>query len=469
MVGITSYGVYIPLWRMDRKLIRMRGEKAIAHFDEDSITMAVAAGMNCLNGSDRSSVDKAFFASTTFPYREKQGASLVAAACDLPHSIATADFANSLKGGTSALLSAVDAVKGKSASRVMVTAADTRLGAPMEDFERTSGDGAAAFVIGDKDVAVSIEASHSVSTEIMDVWRTQHDNFVRSWESRFVDFAGYQRMGAEAVGGLLQKCNMKPADFSKVVFYAPDPRSPMGLAKRLGFDPKTQLQDPLFDALGNTGTSFALILLAAALDESKPGDSILLLSYGDGADAILLRVTEKINDIKNRKGVKQYLDSKRMINDYPTYLLWRGLLHPDSEQVYYTKFQENTAVPAMWRERNQIFRLHGGKCRECDAIQFPPQRVCAKCHHMGEFDAVRLSDKKGTVFTFSMDYTSLVDFPTVIPIVDFDGGGRAEFYMTDRDADKVDVGMQVEMTFRKLFFDEGIYHYYWKVMPVRIQ
>jgi uncharacterized OB-fold protein len=68
-----------------------------------------------------------------------------------------------------------------------------------------------------------------------------------------------------------------------------------------------------------------------------------------------------------------------------------------------------------------------------------------------------------------MDYTSLVDFPTVIPIVDFDGGGRAEFYMTDRDPRNVDVGMQVEMTFRKLFFDEGIYHYYWKVMPVRIQ
>ncbi len=468
MVGITSYGVYIPLWRMDRKLIRARGEKAIAHFDEDSLTMAVAAGMNCLNSSDRASVDKAFFASTTFPYREKQGASLLAAACDLPHSIGTADFANSLKGGTSALLAAVDAVKGKSAKRVLVSAADTRVGVPMEEFERMSGDGAAAFIIGDTDVAVSIESSHSVSDEIMDLWRTQHDTFVRSWESRFSDFAGYQRIGAEAVSGLLKKCDMKPADISKVVFYAPDPRSPMALAKRLGFNPETQLQNPLSDVLGNTGTSFALILLAAALDEAKPDDAILLLSYGDGADALLLRVTEKINDIKGRKGVKAYLDSKRMINDYPTYLLWRGLLHPDSEQVYYTKFQENTAVPAMWRERNQIFRLHGVKCKACNAIQFPPQRVCAKCHGMGEFDEVRLSDKKGTVFTFSMDYTSLVDFPTVIPIVDFDGGGRAEFYMTDRDPHQVQVGMPVEMTFRKLFFDEGIYHYYWKVMPVRI-
>jgi hydroxymethylglutaryl-CoA synthase len=468
MVGITSYGVYIPLWRMDRKLIGGRGEKAIAHFDEDSITMAVAAGVNCLNGVERASVDKAFFASTTFPYREKQGASIVAAACDLPHSIGTSDFANSLKGGTSALLAAVDAVRGKSAKRVIVTAADTRIGAPMEEFERITGDGAAGLVIGDTDVAVSIEASYSVSDEIMDLWRTQHDTFVRSWESRFVDSVGYQRIGAEAIAGLLQSCHMKPADFSKLVFSAPDPRSSMSLAAKLGFNPNTQLQNPLLDVLGNTGTSFPLILLAAALDESKPGDSILLLGYGDGADALLLRVTEKIESIKNRKAVKEYLNSKKMINDYPTYLLWRGLLHPDSEKVYYTKYQENTAVPAMWRERNRIFRLHGVKCRACNTIQFPPQRVCARCHNLEQFDEVRLSDKRGTVFTFSMDYTSLVDNPTVVPIVDFEGGGRGEFYLTDRDPKKVEVGMQVEMSFRKLFFDEGIYHYYWKAMPVRI-
>jgi hydroxymethylglutaryl-CoA synthase len=88
------------LWRMDRKLIRMRGQKAIAYFDEDNLSMAVAVGMNCLNGSDRASVDKAFFASTTFPHREKQGAFFWAAACDFPHFIGSSDFSNSLKGAS---------------------------------------------------------------------------------------------------------------------------------------------------------------------------------------------------------------------------------------------------------------------------------------------------------------------------------------------------------------------------------
>ena len=467
MIGISSYGVYLPLWRMDLQQIGGRGEKAIANFDEDSLTMAVGAGKNCLKGADKALVGKAFFASTTFPYKEKLGASLVAAACDLPHSISTSDFANSLKGGTSALLSAVDAVNGKSAKSVLVTAADTRLGAPLEQFERMSGDGAAAFLISDSDVAVSIEASYSVSDEILDLWRTQHDTFVRSWEPRFGGTSGYQRIGAEAISGLLQKCNMKPADFSKVVFYAPDPRSPMDLAKRMGFDPKTQLQDPLYGALGNTGTSFPLILLAAALDESEPGDLILLLGYGDGADAMLLRVTEQINTIKNRRGVKEYLASKRMISNYQTYLQWRGLLNPENEKVYYAKYQENTALPAMYRERNRILRLYGGKCKACGTTQFPPQRVCTKCHAQDQFDDVRLADKKGTVFTFSMDYMGIVDNPTVIPVIDFESGGRGEFYLTDRVIDDVKVGMPVEMTFRKIFFDEGIYHYYWKAMPER--
>ncbi|MDY7038670.1 MAG: Zn-ribbon domain-containing OB-fold protein, partial [Thermodesulfobacteriota bacterium] len=141
---------------------------------------------------------------------------------------------------------------------------------------------------------------------------------------------------------------------------------------------------------------------------------------------------------------------------------------PETEKVYYSKYQENTSVPAMWRERDRIYRLQGVKCKACGTIQFPPQRVCTRCRTQDKFEAISLSDKKGTVFTYSMDFTSLVDNPSVIPIIDFDGGGRGEFYMTDRVPDEVKVGMPVEMTFRKIFFDEGIYHYYWKAMPERI-
>ena len=96
MVGITSFGAYVPFLRLDRGAIGKggKGEKSMANFDEDSITMAVAAVRDCLNGIDRNSIDGLFFASTTSPYREKQAAATVAVSCDLRQDIPTADFAN---------------------------------------------------------------------------------------------------------------------------------------------------------------------------------------------------------------------------------------------------------------------------------------------------------------------------------------------------------------------------------------
>jgi hydroxymethylglutaryl-CoA synthase len=471
MVGITSYGVYIPLWRLSGESIAkgLVGEKAIANFDEDALTMAVAASLDCLNDIDRESVDRLLFASTNFPYREKQAASIAAAACDLRRDIVTADFANCLRGGTTAILSAVDAVAAKKAKQVMVAASDCRLGTPGSDLEQIFGDGAAALLIGDTDVAVSLEASYSVSDDIMDVWRTQDDTFVQAWESRFVASAGYQRVTTEAINGLLGKCNMSPKDFSKAIFCGPDQRRAVELARNLGFDVRAQLQDSLINVMGNTGTPYPLMLLVAALEECKPGAFILLSSYGDGADAFVFRVTEQIEKLRNKKGMKRYLASKRKISDYRTFLLWRGLLDPESKKVYFVPYG-TTSIPAIWRERNRILRLHGSKCKICGAIQFPPQRVCTKCHAKDQFEEVRLSNKKGTVFTFAIDKSmiSQADRPVVSCVVDFDGGGRADLLMTDRDPEEVKVGMRVEMTFRQLFFRERIYHYYWKAMPIRL-
>jgi hydroxymethylglutaryl-CoA synthase len=125
VIGISAYGVYIPRYRLSRKTISgamgwlspgaLPGEKAIANYDEDSLTMAVAAGVDCLKEADRTGVDSLYFASTTFPYREKESATIIATALDLSPSIRTADFANSLRAGTGAILSAGDSVKAEGA------------------------------------------------------------------------------------------------------------------------------------------------------------------------------------------------------------------------------------------------------------------------------------------------------------------------------------------------------------------
>src|SRR4030043_489212 len=155
MVGIVSYGAYIPIYRLSREAIgamwvqpRGEGEKAVANADEDSLTMGVEAVLDCLNGMDRQQVDGLYFASASPPYIEKQTASIIRAATDLREDIITTDIAHSLRGATSAMRAAVDTVQAGSAKRVMVVASECRVPPPNSESELIFGDGAAALLIG---------------------------------------------------------------------------------------------------------------------------------------------------------------------------------------------------------------------------------------------------------------------------------------------------------------------------------
>lgn len=468
MIGITAYGVYVPLWRMRRDLISAgkKGEKAVASFDEDSLTMAVAAADNCLADRNRQSIDGLFFASTTSPYKEKLVSTIIAAALDLPKEILTADFTNSLRGGTIAMKSAIDAVKAGLVKQVLVVVADCRLGAPGSDFEHNCGDGAAAFIIGDQEVVAGVEGYHSRFSEIMDIWRAESDQFVRSGEERFVQSQGYQRVVPASISGLMNQKNLTSQDFAKAIVNGTTARRQKDICGAVGFDPKTQVQDGLFDTIGNTGAALTPMLLAYALEQAGPNELFLVANYGDGCDAFVLRTTELAGKAQNRMKVKDLIEAKRMLPDYKTYLEWRGLL---TIQRLSRPLVAPISIAALWRDQQHILPFHGGKCRVCGTIQYPPQRVCAKCQAKDEFEAVRLSGQRGTVFTYSLDYLSsgIEPPPVAITVFDFEGGGRAQLMMADRLFSEVKVGMPVEMTFRKYFSHEGIHNYIWKTMPVR--
>lgn len=472
MVGITSYGAYVPWYRLSRGEIAkawgkaaLPGERAVANYDEDSLTMAVAAAMDCVKGVDPKSIDGLYFASTTSPYKEKQAATTIATAIDLNREIFTIDFGDSLRCGTSAMRVASDAINANSAKSVLVCAADTRLGFPNGDYEMAFGDGAAALLIGNTRVAVIIEASYALTNELIDVWRSDKDVFVRSWEDRFIREEGYSRVVPEAVSAAFKKYNLTPKDFSKFVCYAPNPRELTGVARNLGFDVKSQVQDPLYDTVGNTGTASPLMSLVAALEEAKAGDRILLVSYGDGCDVFSLKVTEEIENIRNRRGIKGHLAPKGMISSYQKYMSWRGLteLQPPPRPI-----PTRPSAAALWRDTKGGLALYGVKCKHCGFIQYPAQRVCINCQTKDEFEDYRFAEKVGKVFTFSHDnLAASVDPPTTIAAVDLVEGGRLMVDMTDRNLEEVNVGMSVEMTFRKLDTTGGIHNYWWKCRPIR--
>jgi hydroxymethylglutaryl-CoA synthase len=475
MSGIISYGAYVPLWRLSRDAMgaawgraSLGGERSVANSDEDTVTMAVEAVLDCLAGIDRNSIDGLYFASTTAPFREKQCAALVAAAADLEPDIITADFGNSLRAGTSALRAALDAVNSGSAQNVIVVAADCRLGYPRSDYEQNFGDAAAALLISrtGKPIA-NVKASYAISNDMYDVWRLDKDTFVQSWEERFLIEHGYTENMSKAITALMKKQNLSAGDITKAVFYAPTARSQQQLARKLGFDPKTQLQDLLNNDLGVCGCAHALLLLAAALETAKAGDKFLVASYGDGSDAFLIETTAGVDKVKSgRRGVKGFLASKQALPTYDRYLSYRGLLELQPGEP----FRLFPAATTSRREHNWAIRFHGSKCKNCGTTTFPIQRVCYNCQAKDNYEEVRLSDKRGKVFTFSLDNLAGRSDDPLIPqtVIESDlGNTRIYCIMTDFNPKEIKIGMPVEMTFRRFYEGAGMYIYFWKCRPIR--
>jgi hydroxymethylglutaryl-CoA synthase len=474
MVGIVSYGAYIPYYRLSRAEIARAwgtgtapGEKAVANYDEDSLTMAVEAGLDCIRGRYLKDIGGLYFASTSSPYKEKQCSATIATVLGLPKEAVTMDFGGSLRCGSNALKAAMDAVQSGSTKKVLVCIADTRLGYPMGPNEASFGDGAAAILVGDQDTIADIDSFYSTNNEIQDIWRSDRDAFVRSAEDRFAMDEGYSNGTFQNVAALLKKAGLTAKDFSKIALYSPNPRQLKAITQKLGFDEKTQVQDILHNSVGDAGAAMSAMSLVAVLEQSNPGEKVLLSTYGNGCDSFILTVREPIIRAKDRRGIRKNLASKALISNYSKYLRWRELLQVQPAARPPLEIRQPSPV-AQWREAQKELRLTGTKCLHCGTPQYPPQRVCINCRTKDEMELYTFFNKPAKVFSFCHDYVmQTVDPPVTVTVVDFENGGRLLCDMTDRAPDAIKVGIPLEMTFRKLYYVGGIYNYWWKCRPVR--
>ena len=469
MAGIVSYGSYIPYRRLKRAAIAAllgvpasRGERAVASFDEDTVSMAVEALRDALKGAPHSTIGSLLFATTTPPYGEKLNAALVGAAAQLPAEIRAADLTGSTRAGLAGLLQAAEAAQASGVDAA-IAMADARLGAPEGKMEQQSGDGGAAFILGREGALAEIVASVSFTREFLDGWRAPGERFGHSWEERFALTQAYAPLLEKAVTTVLAKAGIKPGDLARVILDAPNPRAVDEFARAAKLDP-TKLGDSLALTVGQAGAAHVGLMLTATLPSCKPGDLILVAGIADGADAAVLRVTPAAAAFRPVHSVGRMVESKGDVS-YPSYLKWREILPTEPPR---RPDPDRPAGPPMMRSQKWKFGLVGSRCTACGTAQLPPQRVCVKCRALDKMEPYPFADRVGRVATYAIDRLAYSLNPPVINVVvDYDGGGRFLCELTDCEPDQVAIGDEVEMTFRRMFTADGIHNYFWKARPKR--
>jgi 3-hydroxy-3-methylglutaryl CoA synthase/uncharacterized OB-fold protein len=469
MVGIVSYGSYVPYRRLKRSAIAQvlgvaasKGERSVASFDEDSASMAVEAARDALRGVPGASVQALFFATTTPPYGEKLNAATIGAAARLPIDIRAADLTGSTRAGLSAILQAADSVRG-GAKPALAAIADCRLGAPEGKAEQQNGDGAVAFVLGSEGVIAEIEATASLTREFLDTWRSPGERFPHTWEERFGLTQAFGPLLGKAIHAVLTKAKVAGKDLAKVVLDAPNPRAVDEIARGMKLEP-AQIADPLALTVGQTGAAHAGLMLAAALPGAKPRDRILVATAADGADAILLRATDAAARFAQPRSVGRMIESKGEVG-YGSYLKWREILPTEPPR---RPDPDRPAGPPMLRSESWKYGLVGTRCTACGTPQLPPQRVCVHCRTFDKMEPYPFADRTARIATYAIDRLAYsLNPPTVNVVLDFDGGGRFVCEMTDCEPEKVAIGDQVEMTFRKLYTAGAVHNYFWKARPKR--
>jgi hydroxymethylglutaryl-CoA synthase len=341
MAGIIGYGSYVPLYRIKSAQIALvwgeeperieKGlgilEKAVGGVDEDAATIAVESARNAVAraGIDPKKIGAIYVGSESHPYAVKPTATVVAEALGATPNLTAADLEFACKAGTAGIQMVMGMCAAKMIEYGMSVGADTAQGRPGDALEYSAASGGAAFIVGpDSESVATIDATFSFTTDTPDFWRRQGADYP-SHGGRFTGAPAYFKHVTGATKGLLAKTGMKIEEFDYVVFHQPNAKFPLSVAEKLGI-PKEKLKAGLLTpVIGNTYSGASMLGLSAVLDEAKPGNRILVTSFGSGAgsDSFAITVTDRISEVRDRAPKTQDYIAKKKYIDYATYLKFR--------------------------------------------------------------------------------------------------------------------------------------------------
>ncbi|MCF8565298.1 OB-fold domain-containing protein [Alicyclobacillus tolerans] len=491
-VGIERIHAYIPRYRIRGSLFQSvwgkpaSGARAVANYDEDALTMGVESALPLLTADLREHVHSVTFASNTPPYTDKSSAVLLSIACDLTSDVEIADFSCSLRAGGAALRTLLDranatgtnaigadvsdadvssaeaatgALSRGASGKALLTVSEIQVCEPGEALEPGLGDGAVSLVIG-SDPFAELVGRVSFSDWIYDRWTVSQQRFAHTGDARFASEFGYVKVLQQAFEKLLAQCQTTRSQISKVVYSAPDSKVHKDVQTALDLHPDQAFGRSLAHQIGIAGAAYPFLALAQAFDASQPGDLVALLTYGDGADAFLFRINDKI--AHRRPQTNRLLAESFDLAHYGHYLKFRNLVAQEELRPFSSEVQT-------WRELAVDIRRHGQRCTVCNEVSFPKRRICQTCKAKDHMEEVRLPDV-GTVVTFTRDRVIPSPVGEIwMAVVDFEQGGRFYGQVTDIEGESLQTGMPLRFTFRRFHEGGGYHNYFWKLRPSAVR
>ena len=338
--GIVGYGVYIPQYRIpagEIKRVWKDGnggvpitEKAVSGPDEDTMTIGLEAARNALARAqiDPREIGAVWVGSESHPYAVKPTSTIIAEAIGATPATVAADWEFACKAGSETMQAGMGFVGSGMARYALGIGADTAQGRPGDALEYTAAAGGAAYLIGRAEESLAvIEASYSHVTDTPDFWRRPTTHYP-SHGQRFTGEPAYFEHVISAAETMLKELGRTAADYAHVVLHQPNKKFPERAAEMLGFKKEQWVTGLLAPVIGNTYSGASLVGLTAVLDIAKPGEKILMVSFGSGAgsDAFSLEATETITARQALAPKTQQYIKRRVEIDYALYVRYRNKL-----------------------------------------------------------------------------------------------------------------------------------------------
>ncbi len=479
--GILAFGAYVPQRRLQRAAIFAahawfapalgnvaHGERAIADWDEDSITMAVEAGRDCLGGINRATIASLSLASTTLPFADRQNAGIVKEALNLPDAVGVLDVTGSQRAATSALIQALQATAATRRPQLCL-AAERRQARPASEAELLQGDAAAAVLVGHGDVIARLRGSHSVSIDFVDHFRAAGETLDYAWESRWIRDEGQIAILGKTIAEGLKAFGVKPGEIDRLLIPIPHRGVADAVARTAGCRAES-IADNLAATIGDSGAAHPLLMLAHALGTARARERLLLVGFGQGCDLLLFETTAAIARTPRRTPVAEALAHGQPDENYLRFLFHRGLL--GLERGMRAEAEQKQPGTTLYRHRRAVLGLVGSRDTRTGAVQYPPAEISV---HTGEATAgthedYPLADRPGRIVSYTTDRLAYSPSPPLFyGVIDFEGGGRMSVEFADAGSESIAVGRTCRMMFRIKAVDElrHFTKYFWKAAPVR--